>query len=114
MGSAHSESGLANGRSTLTGRTHQIARGSGRVSEGTSADKLAPPGRGRERERVRGRRLALTGGAHLSGEAGVRAAQLGWIGLLGLNAGFPFSQILKCFSFIFTRGFKSNSITIQI
>jgi hypothetical protein len=38
------------------------------------ADRLAPPGRGRERARVRERRLTLTGVVHLSADAGARVA----------------------------------------
>jgi hypothetical protein len=48
-----SESGLANGQSVLTGRTHRAVRGSGRACEEIGTDKLAPPGSGRERARVR-------------------------------------------------------------
>jgi hypothetical protein len=36
------KSDLANGQSTLTGRAHRAARGSGRLCKETGADKLPP------------------------------------------------------------------------
>jgi hypothetical protein len=60
----------ANGRSVLIERAHGATRENGCVHEMVSADKPIPPGNGRERARARS---SLTGGAHLSGDAGVRA-----------------------------------------
>jgi hypothetical protein len=103
-----SERALVNGRSALKGRTHRTARGSGRASEETGADTVAPPNNGREREGERAR-LALTGGSHLSGGAGAR-------GLAGSNwaerAEISFSIFLEfpnTFLFIFSMEFNSNS-----
>jgi hypothetical protein len=54
-------------------------------------DRLAPPGRGREGARACGRRLSLTGGTHLSGEAGARPRSLaGQCWAAGPNWSFPF------------------------
>jgi hypothetical protein len=47
-----SEGTCANGWSALTERSHRAERGSERVRERTSADKLAPSDSGRERARV--------------------------------------------------------------
>jgi hypothetical protein len=54
------------------GRTHERewARERGEVG----ADRLAPPGRRRERARAREQRLALASGVHLSADEGARAA----------------------------------------
>jgi hypothetical protein len=108
-----SERALANGRSVLTGRTHQIARGSGRASEETGDDMVAPPGSGREREGA-WTWLALTGGSHLPDGVGVRGlARSDW----SERAEFSFSIFLEFpngFLFIFSMEFNSNSTTIQI
>jgi hypothetical protein len=79
------------------------------VRERISADGLVPPGSGGregERARVRGRGLSLTGGVHLSGNAGAR-------GLAGLSwaewaeFGFSFSlEFSMPFLFIFLYGFQ--------
>ena len=47
---------------------------------GLGADRLAPPGRGREGARVYGRGLSLTGGTHLSSGASTHTwpTWLGW------------------------------------
>jgi hypothetical protein len=62
------------------------------------------------------RGAALTGGAHLSADAGGRlAGPKGWEG--GLQASFPFSFILNFlipFPFFFSFGFKFNMLQIQI
>jgi hypothetical protein len=51
----------------------------GRVDEGNNTDKPAPSGRGREGAWVCDRGLALTGGVHLSADAGARGlAGLDW------------------------------------
>jgi hypothetical protein len=86
-----SKSELANGRSALTGRTHRTARGSGRVSEETGADKMAPPGSGRER----GRERAGADGADRRVPPVRRSRHaltvwLGWVGLNGPNLVFLF------------------------
>jgi hypothetical protein len=44
------EKELANGRSALIEGVHRVARENGHVREGIGADRLAPPGSGRERE----------------------------------------------------------------
>jgi hypothetical protein len=46
----------------------------GCAHEEVGGDRSAPPGRGRDRARVRRRGPSLTGGTHLSGEAITRAA----------------------------------------
>jgi hypothetical protein len=61
-----------------------------RAGEATSADRLAPVGRGRERERAWERKQQLTGGASLSGGAGARP---GWAEL----GCFSFSLFLWIF-----------------
>jgi hypothetical protein len=93
------------GKAELTERPHDAARGS-RRTEGTvrCADEMGPRGRDRggargrvvdrhqqlgpteEREgaRARGKKLSLTGEAHLSGGAGVRPRCAG-LGRFGLN-----------------------------
>jgi hypothetical protein len=75
-----SEGKHTNGRSALTEQAHRTERGSERVHERTDADKPAPPGSGMERGRECGRGPSLTGGTHLSGNAGtVRGlASLDW------------------------------------
>jgi hypothetical protein len=85
VGPPASEGEYANEWSALTERTHQAERGSERAREETGANRLAPPGSGKERGRDRERGPSLTGGTHLSGEAGARAAWLGWIGPTGLK-----------------------------
>jgi hypothetical protein len=54
-----SEGAYVNGRSTLTKRTHWAERGNKRVRERIGADRLVPPGSGRERACGRGRRLQV-------------------------------------------------------
>jgi hypothetical protein len=55
----------------------------------------------------------LTGGAHLLGGAGARAAPLGWTAPAWAEMGFPFFlRISNCF-FIFSRVFNSNSNQIK-
>jgi hypothetical protein len=62
---------LGNGSATGDPGPRDRERGSARVKK-TGADRLAPAGRERERESVRGRgELPLTGGVRLSGGAGV-------------------------------------------
>jgi hypothetical protein len=55
-------------------RETERERGSARAKE-TGADRLAPPGREREREGAREGKLLLTGGVRLLGGAGTRP---GW------------------------------------
>jgi hypothetical protein len=74
------------------------------------ADTLAPLGRGRAEWSVRGEKPPLTGGSHLSGSAGTRAAPLGWTGPVWDELVFSFSrEFLIAFIFIFSRVFNSNS-----
>jgi hypothetical protein len=58
-----SERGFANGRSTLTEGVHRAAGENGHKREGIGADRLGPPGSGRERRResVRARTRAVAG-----------------------------------------------------
>jgi hypothetical protein len=61
----------------LTKRAREVERERGRAREqATGADNPAPLRIRRERERGGGGELSLTGGAHLSGGAGARAALL--------------------------------------
>jgi hypothetical protein len=84
------------------------ARGSARKG----ADRQGTGGREREGESVRARGLPLTGGAHLLGGGGARAAPLGWIGPTRLKVVFPFSRdFLNAFLFIFSSELNSNSNT---
>jgi hypothetical protein len=93
-------------RSTmLTRRARNAERDWVRAREGSGIDRSAPPGRGRGGARVRGRGPSLIGGAHLSGEAGVRACP-GWARLNGPNSLFLFLGLSKCFSFYFLYGFQ--------
>jgi hypothetical protein len=70
-------------------------------------DRPAPPGRGRGRERGRG--PSLTGGTHLSGDAGARGlARLSWAKLAEMRFSI-FSEFLIAFLFILSMDFKSNS-----
>jgi hypothetical protein len=72
----------------------------GARAKGTGTDSLAPLGRERERVSARGQKPLLTGGAHLSGGAGVRPHWAGWAGL-GCFA-FSFSlDFLIAFPFLF-------------
>lgn len=70
-----SEDERANGRSALTGRSHQAASKSGCMRGRIGADRPVPPGSRREGEGARAR-SSLTGGVHLSGDAGARASGL--------------------------------------
>ena len=74
---------LANGRLALTREIHWAAGENGRGHGRIDADRLAPLGS--ERERERGHGLAQTAGVCLSGAAGARGA-----GPTGLKWGFPF------------------------
>ena len=65
---------------TLTRRARNAERERERERERSSADRLAPPGRGKWGARVRGRGLWLTGGTHVSGEAGARVGRLAGLG----------------------------------
>jgi hypothetical protein len=88
-------------------------RESRRVHEETGNDNLAPPDSGREIECVRGRGPSLTGGTHLSSDAGTHAAWLGWASWAEFR--FSFSpEFLKAFLFIFSMDLKSNSNPNQI
>jgi hypothetical protein len=66
------------------------------------ADRRGPDGRGRQGESVRTRGPPLTGGAHLSGGTGARAAPLGWTGSTGLKVFFSFSRDFLNAFFIFS------------
>jgi hypothetical protein len=80
-------------------------RRGGRAGEATSADRLAPVGRGRERESAWERKQSLTGGASLSSGAGARP---GWAEL-GCFSFFSFSLVfLIPFLFLFYRVFNSK------
>jgi hypothetical protein len=57
VGPPASEGEYANEWSALTERTHQAERGSERAREETGANRLAPPGSGKERERSRTRAI---------------------------------------------------------
>jgi hypothetical protein len=80
----------------------ETEREEGRAGEGNRHDSLAPLGRERESERVsvRGKKLPLTGGAHLCGGAGARPdwAELGRLGCFGF---FFFPGFSNCFSISF-------------
>ena len=72
------ENGHATKRfSELTRRAREAERQKGARARATGADRGAPQGRGRGGGGARGEKLPLTGGAHLSGGAGARAAPLG-------------------------------------
>jgi hypothetical protein len=61
----------------LTERTHRAERGSDHAREETGADKLAPPGR--ERERARTRAIADRWDPPIRRSGGARGlARLGW------------------------------------
>jgi hypothetical protein len=62
--------------------------------------------------RACGRELSLTGGAHLLGGAGARAACLCWTGPVGLKSVFPFSLNFQMLFFLFSLG-NSNQIQTQ-
>jgi hypothetical protein len=75
----------------LTRRATSAKREWVHAREGNDANRSAPPGRGKER--ACGRRSSLTGGTHMSGNAGVHArglAGLGWLN--GPNSAFLFSS----------------------
>jgi hypothetical protein len=102
-----SEGAQQTGGQLLTGRSHRAASKSGHERKRIGADRAAPPGseRGRDRERrERGRGLAPTGGVRLSGTAGsacqgqrARARWDGWPELA-----FSFSlEFLMAFLFYF-------------
>jgi hypothetical protein len=113
----------AAGKAELTRRSHGAARGSERA-EGTArcADEAGPRGRDkrahergqsvpttrshwaeRGRESTRGRKLSLTGGTHLSGDAGARAHGLDGLSWAGWAAlAFSISlEFLIAFPFLF-------------
>jgi hypothetical protein len=81
----------------------------GARAKATGDESPAPLGKERERESARGREPSLTGGTHLSGDAG---AWPGWakLGRLGCFGFFIFPGISNCFSISFSLGF---SIQIQ-
>jgi hypothetical protein len=86
-----SESGLANGRSTLIGQTHRAQRESGRTCEETGADNPAPPGSGRERERARTQAVADRWDPPIRRSRHAHAAWLGWTRLNGPKSVFLFA-----------------------
>jgi hypothetical protein len=116
------------GMAELTGGSHDTARGRGRAGKQfgaltrrareaewgrgaqareSGADRAAPLGRGRGGARGEGGGLPLTDGAHLSGDAGARAAQLGWTGPVWAEMVFSFSrEFLIAFLFYFLLGFQ--------
>jgi hypothetical protein len=83
-------------------------------------DETGPQRRERESRRVheviecvRGGGPSLTGGTHLSSDAGTHAAWLGWASWAEFR--FSFSpEFLKAFLFIFSMDLKSNSNPNQI
>jgi hypothetical protein len=101
-----SEGERANGRSALIGRTCRAARKNGRARGRIGADRPVPLGSGRERGRecVRVHGLSLTGGVHLLGDAGARAAWLDWAWWAEFRF-FLFSKFSNTFSFYFIYGF---------
>jgi hypothetical protein len=75
----------------------------------TSADRLAPAGRDREREGAREGELPLTGGVRLSDGASARARGLAWPTWAGWAAlSFSFSlDFLIPFPFLFSIEFSN-------
>jgi hypothetical protein len=107
-----SERALVNEQSALKGRTHRTARGSGRASEETGADTVAPPNNGRERGRAGAtgadRRVPPVRRSGARGLAGSNWAERAEIGFS------IFLEFSNAFLFIFSMEFNSNSTTIQI
>jgi hypothetical protein len=62
----------------LTGRAYRAERGRGARARGNGADRLAPPGKGREGAGMREHGLAPTGVACLSRGGGACEAGLKW------------------------------------
>jgi hypothetical protein len=83
-----------------------------RAREGNGAERSAPLHSEREGRKERGRGPSLTGGTHLSGEAGVRASWLGWVGLSGPKLLFLFPGIFQMLFFLFSL-WISNQIQTQ-
>jgi hypothetical protein len=114
QGPQTSEAERANGRSTLTGRSHRAANESGVVRQWIGADRLVPPGSGRERGR--GSTCAVVAdrsGPPVRRRGHARGLARLELGLMGCFRFFFFQGIFNAFYFYFLYEFQIKFKPIQ-